>query len=236
MFGAIEMKTIGIIGGMGPLAAADLFTKITKLTLAKTDQEHIHVIVDSNTAIPDRTAAILGTGDNPVPEMVRTALRLENAGADVLVMSCNTAHYFIDEVRKFTTLPIINMIEETAKEVKRQGIKCVGLLATEGTCQTGIYDRAFAAQGVEVVKPNDALEAHVMDLIYKGIKAGLTEYPLDDINKVLSALQDQGAECFIMGCTELPLAFAIYNIKATTVDPTEVLARRAIEFVGGKTL
>lgn len=228
------MKTIGIIGGMGPLAAADLFTKITKLTAAKSDQEHIHVLVDSNTSIPDRTAAILTNGENPVPEMVRAALRLENMGADVLLMSCNTAHYFIDEVRKFTKLPIINMLEETAIEAKNRKYKCVGLLATEGTCQTGIYDRAFAKQGVKVVKPSDELEKHIMHMIYQGIKAGLQEYPLENVNKVLEDLKQQGAECFILGCTELPLAFEIYNIETTTIDPTEVLAKRAIEFVGGK--
>lgn len=228
------MKTIGIVGGMGPLAAADLFMKITKLTAAKSDQEHIHVLVDSNTAIPDRTAAILEGGADPVPEMVRTALRLESMGADVLVMSCNTAHYFIDEVKKFTRLPIINMLEEAAIEAKNHNYKCVGLLATEGTCQTGIYDRAFEKQGVKVVKPSAALEKHIMDMIYKGIKAGLTEYPLEGIHEVLAELKKQGAECFILGCTELPLAFDLYHIKTNTLDPTEVMARRAIEFAGGK--
>lgn len=228
------MKTIGIMGGMGPLAAADLFTKITRLTAAQSDQEHIHVLVDSNTAIPDRTAAILSGGENPVPEMVRTALRLENMGADVLMMSCNTAHYFIDEVRKFTKLPVLNMLEETAAEAKARGLKCVGLLATEGTCRTGIYDRAFAAQGVRVVKPSADLEKHIMDMIYKGIKAGLPEYPLEGVNEAMAQLKAEGAECFILGCTELPLAFELYRIQADTIDPTEVLARRAIAFAGGK--
>lgn len=228
------MKTIGIIGGMGPLAAADLFTKITKLTAAKSDQEHIHVLVDSNTSIPDRTAAILAGGENPVPEMVRSALRLENMGADVLVMSCNTAHYFIDDVRKFTKLPVLHMPEETAIEAKKRGYRCVGLLATEGTCQTGIYDRAFERHGVQVVKPPAALEKHIMKMIYEGIKAGLTEYPLEGVRETMEELKSRGAECFILGCTELPLAFDLYGIKALTIDPTEVLARRAIEFVGGK--
>lgn len=228
------MKTIGIIGGMGPLAAADLFTKITKLTAAKSDQEHVHVLVDSNTAIPDRTAAILSGGADPVPEMVRSALRLESMGADVLVMSCNTAHYFIDEVKKFTRLPMIHMLEETALEAKRLNYSRVGLLATEGTCRTGIYDRAFAGQGVELVKPDDAMEANIMHMIYQGIKAGLTQYPLEPIYQVLDSLKAQGAECFILGCTELPLAFDLYGIKAATIDPTEVLAKRAIVFAGGK--
>lgn len=225
------MKTIGIIGGMGPMATADLLMKITRLTEAKTDQEHIHVLIDSNTAIPDRTAAILSGGESPVPEMVRAALRLEAMGADALVMACNTAHYFIEDVKKFTRLPIIHMVEETALEAKRRGFGCVGLLATEGTCRTGIYDRAFTGQGVRMVKPSDVLERHIMDLIYKGVKAGADKYPLEAVHTVLTALKDQGAEAFILGCTELPLAFDLYKIGgAVTIDPTEVLARRAIAF------
>lgn len=230
------LKTIGIIGGMGPLAAADLFAKITRLTAAETDQAHIHVIVDSNTAIPDRTAAILSGGASPVPELVRSALRLESAGADVLVMSCNTAHYFIEEVRTFTRLPFIHMIEETAKEARRRGCGCAGLLATEGTCRTGLYDRAFAVQGVKLVKPEEALEAHIMDMIYQGVKAGVKEYPLAGVREAMDALRAQGASAFVLGCTEMPLAFSMYKIEGAVIDPTEVLARRAIEFVGGRTV
>lgn len=230
------MKTIGIIGGMGPMASADLFAKITRLTAAKTDQEHIRVVIDSNTAIPDRTAAILSGGENPTRELVRTALNLEAMGADALVMACNTAHYFIDEIRKFTKVPILDMIEETALAAKARGLRCVGLLATEGTCRTGIYDRAFSAQGVELVKPSDAMQSHIMDLIYRGVKAGARSYPLDKVYEALDELKQRGAEAFVLGCTELPLAFDLYRIEADVIDPTEALARRAIVFAGKETI
>lgn len=230
------MKKIGIIGGMGPMATVDLFEKITRLTAAESDQAHIHVLVDSNTSIPDRTAAILDGRETPVPEIVRSALRLEAMGADVLVMACNTAHYFIDEIRKFTRVPILHMIEETAAEAKRRGYTCVGLLATEGTCRTGIYDRAFKEQGLSIVKPSGELETSIMDLIYKGVKAGVNEYPLDGVYKTLDHLNEQGAEVFILGCTELPLAVRLYQLEAKTIDPTEVLARRAIAVVGKRAL
>ncbi|WP_199883852.1 cysteate racemase [Anaerosinus massiliensis] len=230
------MKKIGIIGGMGPMATVDLFSKITRLTKAKSDQEHIHILVDSNTSIPDRTKAILENGEDPVPEMVRSALNLEAMGADVLLMSCNTAHYFYDRIKKFTHVTMLNMIQETAQEVKRRNIRCVGLLATEGTCRTGIYDQAFSAQGIQVVKPEGIFEQHIMDLIYDGVKAGRADYPLDGVNKVLTELKKRGAEVFILGCTELPLAFEMYKIKENVIDPTEVLARKVVALAQQETV
>lgn len=226
------MKTIGIIGGMGPLATVDLFAKIVRRTQAQTDQEHIPILIDNNTRIPDRTAAILEGGEDPVPELVRSALRLEAMGADALIMACNTAHYFVEEIRRFARIPLLSMIEEAAKEAKARGLQCVGLLATEGTCRTGIYDRAFEAQGVRVCKPPDELEAHVMDLIYKGVKAGAATYPLEGIRATVAELQARGAECFVLGCTELPLAVEMYRLAIPVIDPTEVLARCAIRFAG----
>lgn len=226
------MKNIGIIGGMGPMASVDLFAKITALTMAKSDQEHIHVFVDSNTAIPDRTKAILEGGPNPVPELVHSALNLEAMGADILVMSCNTAHYFYDQIHPFIHVKMINMIEETALEVKRRNLKKVGLLATSGTYRTGIYDKIFLAHDIEVVKPAQEFEATIMDLIYNGVKAGCKEYPLTAIYEVIEAMKQQGVTTFILGCTELPLAFNMYNIKADTIDPTEILARCAIQAAG----
>src|SRR5450756_3162887 len=115
---------------MGPMATADLFKKIIDNTPATCDNDHFHVCIDSNTNIPDRTAAILFGGKDPVPEMVRSAILLEAMGADLLVMPCNTAHFFYDRVAAMTHVPIINMLEETAREVVRQNISCVGLLAT----------------------------------------------------------------------------------------------------------
>ncbi|MBQ6692348.1 MAG: amino acid racemase, partial [Clostridia bacterium] len=123
-------KTIGIIGGMGPLATADLFRKIVLLADVSSDQGHPRVLIDSNTEIPDRTAAILSGGENPIPALATSARTLERAGADVLMMPCNTAHFFYDGVKAATSLPILHMLQLTAEEIDRRGIKTVGLLAT----------------------------------------------------------------------------------------------------------
>ncbi len=226
------MKNIGIIGGMGPMASVDLFAKITALTMASSDQEHIHVFVDSNPEIPDRTKAILEGGTNPVPALVRSAHNLESLDADIIIMACNTAHYFFDEIKQAVQADMINMIEETALEAKRRKLSKVGLLATSGTYRTGLYEKFFYQYDIEIVNAPTDMGKNIMDLIYHGIKAGRKDYPLDGIQAVLSAMRMQGVDTFILGCTELPVAFQMYQIKANVIDPTEVLARSAIRAAG----
>ena len=231
-----ENKTIGIIGGMGPMATVDLFRKIVDLTDSDTDRNHLRVVIDSNTNIADRTAAILHGGEDPLPEMVRAALNLERSGADVLVMGCNTAHYFYPEICRFVHTPFLNMLEETAKEAKAKGYCAVALLATDGTVHSGVYARAFEKAGVELLEPDEEGQREVMALIYEGIKAGKTRWNTEKITAALDRLAGRGAKAVVLGCTELPLAFPQYGIQSPLplLDPTEILAKSAITFVGGK--
>ncbi len=227
-------KTIGIVGGMGPLATSDLFRKIVEVTDAKSDQEHVRVCIDNNTEIPDRTAAILNGGEDPVPEMVKSAVRLQGMGADVLIMPCNTAHYFYDRLIPFVDTPFLNMIEETAKEIKRRGIKKVGLLATDGTCRSGVYKNVFDAMGIEMCMPSPDKQKSVMDVIYKGVKAGNLSIELTGFYEDMDELFEKGAKTLILGCTELPVAFDLFKIDRPNIDPTLVLAAAAVRFVGAK--
>lgn len=133
-------KTIGIIGGMGPMATIDLYRKIIEVTPANSDNDHIHVVIDSNTLIPDRTAYILGKGEDPAMEMIRTAISLENMGADFLIMACNTAYYYYDRIIPFIKIPMLNMIDETVKEIAKLKMNTVGLLATDGVLASKVYE------------------------------------------------------------------------------------------------
>ena len=210
----IQNKTIGIIGGMGPLATVDLFKKIVEMTDSPADTEHLHILVDNNTNIPDRTQAILYHGTDPLPEMVRSALRLEYGGADVLVMGCNTAHYFYSDLCRFLCVPLLNMLDETAKEAHKRGISTVALLATDGTIQSGVYKVAFSKQGIRMLLPNQDEQRAVMRMIYDGVKAGVSTWEAGAIETMLSRLASQGAQVVILGCTELPIAFQQYEINS----------------------
>lgn len=231
---AMKTGTIGIIGGMGPLATADLFQKIIQHTAASCDQEHLHILIDNNTAIPDRTAALLHGGADPFPKLCESARLLEAGGADCLIMPCNTAHYFHKRLQAQIHIPLLNMIELTCQTLHRQKITRAGLLATSGTIETGIYQRAAQQFHVELLLPTPAEQACIMDMIYQGVKAGSPDYDPRAVRSAIRRLLEAcGAQAMILGCTELPLAVQMYHIQAPCIDPTLELAKGAIRQVGG---
>lgn len=228
------MKTIGIIGGMGPLATVDLFKRIVDKTKAECDQDHIHILIDCNTDIPDRTKSIISQGQSPLKEMIKTAKTLENAGADFLIIACNTAHYYYKDLSSTITIPILNMLEETTKFIKNKYGKdvVVGLLATDGTISTGIYNRYFEKKGIKVIYPKET-QGKVMDYIYQGVKKGNYEGCKEGFLDAVQELRDLGADLVLLGCTELSAANDVFNFKGNFVDPMDIIAIRAIEFAGG---
>lgn len=225
-------KSIGMIGGMGPLATCDLMRKIIENTDAACDQAHIRLYVDNNTNIPDRTAAILHGGEDPVPAMTESAVKLQSMGADMLIMPCNTAHYFIEAVRNAVDIPVLNMQQETAMKLRQEGISCVAVLATDGTVQSGLYDQALKAAGIKPVYPDEARQKLVMSVIYDYVKAGKHYTAVENIHSMIASLQEKGAQGLILGCTELPIAFESWKTVIPTFDPTLILARAAIERAG----
>ena len=227
-------KTIGILGGMGPLATADLFRKIVVMTKADSDNDHIRIFIDNNAAIPDRTAAILRGGKDPTEEMASALRNLEKCGADCIIVPCNTAHYFIPRLQELTDTPILNMLEISAREAaKRFPGKKGAILATTGTLSTGLYDRALAAAGVEAVVPDEVQRKTLMYLIYDVVKASrpLTE-AAEPWAKLLDGLRGRGADYFILGCTELPILADSLDAPGPFIDPTAELAAAAIRFCG----
>lgn len=222
------MKTVGILGGMGPLATVDLFKKIVSMTDAKSDNEHIHILVDNNTQIPDRTKCILECGESPVSELVNSAKKLEEMGADFIVIPCNTAHHFYDEVDKSVDIEVVNMIEETAKYIKEKNVKTVGLLSTTGTIKAKVYDKIFDKYNIQVIKPSQDEQRIIMDLIY-GIKEGENNFDIDKIKEIIYNLEQQGCLGVILGCTELPIAIELLGIEGEFIDPTSILASVAVK-------
>jgi aspartate racemase len=224
-------KIIGILGGMGPEATIDLFYKIIKFTPAAKDQEHLRIIIDNNPKIPDRTAAILGKGEDPLPALQKTARNLEKAGADFIIIPCNTAHYFLSSIRESVRIPVLNMIEETAKDIQQRipQIQKVGLLASVGTYKTELYHQQFKKMNIEVVYPDEKDKDAVMKAIY-AVKAGdLSEGVKSNILKIAQKLIDEGVKVIIAGCTEIPLILKDGDIPVPLIDPSQVLAKIAVQ-------
>ena len=227
----MEEKIIGILGGMGPEATADLFYKIIKATNAKKDQEHLRIIIDNNPKIPDRTAAILGKGENPLPLLQKTAHNLEKAGADFLVIPCNTAHYFIPAIEKSIRIPVLNMIEETLKDIKEKlpDIKKIGLLATMGIYKTRLYDQYFNKYNIAGISPEEKSIAKIMEAIYAVKADKLSRDIKESMLKIAGDLINNGAEAIIAGCTEIPLILKQKDIPVPLIDPTNILAKAAVK-------
>lgn len=190
-------KIVGIIGGMGPKATADLYNKIVDYTDANLDQDHLHVIIDGNAKIPDRTSYILGKGESPLEEILITGERLKSIGADFLIMPCNTAHYFYDELYEKLNISFINMIEEVGKYiVNKYGKIKVGLLATLGTYEGKVYEKYCEKLGLDIVTPSKEVRKKVSDAVYI-VKSGqrdftkefamdmIEEFVKDDVNVVI---------------------------------------------------
>jgi aspartate racemase len=225
---------IGILGGMGPEATADLFHKIIKNTEATKDQDHLRILVDNNPKIPDRTPAMLGSGRSPLPMMIETARNLEAAGADFIVIPCVSAHYFIAGLRERIAIPVISIIDEVADEVERrlQGARRVGLMATTGTIKTGLFQGRLLEGGLEIlVPPPEDQEDLVMSAIYgeSGIKAGfISPENRGKILKASKALIEKGAQGIIGGCTEIPLVIQEPDLEVAFFDSLNILALTAI--------
>ncbi|CAD5244216.1 cysteate racemase [Thermococcus camini] len=225
-------KTIGILGGMGPLATAELFRRIVEKTPAKRDQEHPRVIIYNNPKIPDRTAFILGNGEDPRPELIESAKKLESWGADFIIMPCNTAHFFAETIQKAVKIPLVSMIEETAKLVRGMGLRKVGLLATDGTIKGLVYHRALLSHGVQIAVPGRRDQELVMKGIYEGVKAGNLELGRRLLLEVAKRLERR-VDGIIAGCTEVSVALRPEDLKIPLVDPLDVIAEKALKLALG---
>jgi aspartate racemase len=222
---------LGIFGGMGPEATANFYQLIVTLTPATRDQEHIRTLIYSLPQVPDRTTAIKNGDTSIIPFLVEGVTRLEKAGASFIVIPCNTAHYYFDQMQQSVRIPILHIIRETVAEVaaKYPQARQVGLLATSGTIATGLYEREFAARGIAVVTPApDLQDSCVMRAVY-GIKAGGDKQQCEDWLYIAGKdVEGKGAAVVVLGCTEIPLAFNTERAGVPVVNATRVLAEQAI--------
>lgn len=226
--------TLGIIGGLGPIATAYFMELIIQMTDAARDQEHLPMIVYNSPKIPDRTSYILGNSkENPVWDMVRIGQKLAKEGVACIGIPCITAHYFHKELSENIPVPIIHAIQETGMELKNNRIKSAGIMATEGTVHSRIFQDELEKMGIEAFIPEERYQKLVTELIYKEVKAG-KPIDLDKFQKVSAHLREQGAQVVILGCTELSLIKKDFLIGPGYLDAMEILAQRCILRCQGK--
>lgn len=220
-------KKLGVIGGMGPLATALFMELVIEMTAAAEDSGHIPMDIVNAPTIPDRTEYILGkSSQSPVEQIIRIKKELEERGAEVIAMPCNTAFYFYDAITE-SGLPILHAIRETVLCLQEAGVKRAGILATDGTVQTGLFQSEMEEVGIQAVLPDAAHQKLVMSMIYEDVKAGHT-ISKDKLAAVEAHLKEKGAEVLILGCTELSVAKRNGLISDGYLDTLEVMARKAV--------
>ncbi len=219
-------RVVGIIGGMGPEATLDLMRRVLEKTPAQGDQDHIHLIVESNPKIPSRIAHLIeGTGADPTPELVRIAQNLERAGAEALAIPCNTAHAYAHSIRRAVRIPLLDMVQLTVDQIASSRRARVGLLASSAVLATELYAKAFAGHGIAVVNP--ARQDEVMALI-KAVKCGETGTEIQArLGQIALDLADQ-ADVLLVGCSELSVIAA--GITVPFVDSLDVQAQAIVSF------
>lgn len=222
------MMKLGVIGGIGPAATAYFLELIVKMTDIHNDQEHLESIIYNCPSIPDRTSYILNRSDeNPVKFMVEIGKALERQGVNYIAIPCVTAHYFYGDLARNISVPIINIIDETASHLKENKIRAAGIIATDGTVTSGLFQKELSHVGIHPIVPSNGLQQDVMNIIYRDIKAGHL-VNMDKFYRVVYELREKGAEAIILGCTELSLIKKDFSIGPGYIDVMEVLAKSAI--------
>jgi len=227
-------KVVGILGGMGPDATVDFIQRIINLTPADDDCDHIRMLIDNNPKVPSRIKAIIEkTGQNPSPTMIEMAKGLEKQGADFLVVPCNTAHFYFNDLKSSIKIPILNMVELTVEEIvkNQSNIKTVGLLASPAVLITGLFKKAFDKKNIILKYPSDQYQENVLESI-KEIKAGNCGKEQIKKNQIgIDYLVENDAEAIIIGCTELSVIAKDIFSKVPFYDSSQILAENVVKIV-----
>ena len=227
-------RVVGIIGGMGPEATVELMRRVTVRTRAEDDEDHVHLLIESNPKIPSRIAHLIeGTGRDPLREILGVAYNLHSAGADALAIPCNTAHHYAEEIQAAVTIPLLHMVKLAVARIAAENPRArVGLLASTAVHRVGIYERELADRGLELVLPRR--QDDLMALI-RGVKRGETGAGATRrLAEIGSELEDHCTVALI-ACSELSLISAHLAARGRVLDSLDVLADAIVEFAGART-
>jgi len=223
---------LGILGGMGPKASEVLYRWITDRTDASCDQDHIPIVIISDTQMPDRTESILsGNTSGIYSQLLSDCRQLEACGCACIAIACNTSHYFVENLQKEVEIPIFNMPARTVERLADSGKKKVAVLATDGTLKTGIYTRELEKRGISYYRPEGEIQAAVMSIIYDDIKEGKPG-SMETWQKIEAAIRREGCDSAILGCTELSVFRENYDLPDFYLDAMEVLVDDCLNFFG----
>jgi aspartate racemase len=225
------MKRLGVLGGMGPAASAEFVTRLIEQTPASCDQEHIPFVLWNNPQVPDRSTSLRNEDDRPLPFLLQGVQVLKAVGCDLVVIPCNTAHFWYDDMIKLK-VPIVHIVDSVADALRDAGVASgtIGVMGTQATVELGLYQYKLNKGGWDCIVPSkeemDTLVQPAIDMI----KGGKTTESQPIIMKVVHSLIERGARAVVLGCTELPLAITIPNENGIPIiNSIDSLVKSAIK-------
>jgi aspartate racemase len=231
-------RVLGVLGGMGPLASAQFMLRLTLLTPATRDQDHIPAVLWSDPRVPDRTRSHLQDGDDPLPWLLHGITGLRRAGCGAIAIPCNTAHGWFDAMRQTAEVPILHIVDAAAADMRRLGIGpgTIGVMGTQATLDMRLYQDRLQSQGWDCIIPSrQEMDRHVTPAIAL-VKANRVAEAYAPLVEVANTLAARGATAVVLGCTEIPLGIQAGPqdaLPVPMVDTIDSLARAAIAWARG---
>jgi aspartate racemase len=231
-------KVLGVLGGMGPLASAQFMLRLTLLTPAERDQDHIPTVLWSDPRVPDRGAARLGTGPDVLPWLIRGIDGLRAAGCGAIAIPCNTAHGWFEPMAAAAGVPILHIVDAAAANLRRIGVSrgTIGLMGTATTLAMKLFQDRLATQGWDIIEPEHAQMERLVSPAIASVKANRVAEAYQPLVEVANSLAARGATAVVLGCTEIPLgiqAGPADGLRVPVVDTIDALARAAIKWARG---
>lgn len=231
-------RVLGVLGGMGPLASAHFMVRLTLLTPASKDQEHIPAVLWSDPRVPDRGRAMETGGADPYPWLLAGVEGLKRAGCGAIVIPCNTAHVWYDRLASEAGLPIPHIVDAAGTDLARVGIKPgrIGLMGTAMTLRTKLYQQRLTSLGWDCIEPTEAQMARLVTPSIALVKSNQVADAYEPLAEVVNSLAARGASAVVLGCTEIPLgiqAGPVDRLNVPVIDTIDALARAAIAWARG---
>ena len=222
----------GVIGGLGPAATIDFLRRVLELTPAETEQDHIRLLVDQNPRVPNRQQAILENGSSPGPALADMAAGLERAGADFLVMPCNTAHAFARDITHAVSIPLVSIVDSTLESVTAD-VRTIGVLETPACRKAELYDNALNAAGRACIRLEASDCDVLMEVAYAVKRGDYGSVQKAAARQLAESLVARGAGAIIVACNELPLVLNDKDVSVPLIVTTDALARKTIALARG---
>lgn len=238
MSGQADERILGVLGGMGPLASAQFMLRLTLLTPASRDQEHIPAVLWSDPRVPDRTRGKLSGGGDPLPWLKRGIAGLRQAGCGAIAIPCNTAHGWYEEMQRAAEVPILHIVDAAADDLRRMGIApgLIGVMGTQATLAMRLYQDRLAGQGWDCITPRQEEMDRLVSPAIAAVKANRVAEAYAPLAQVVGSLAQRGATAVVLGCTEIPLGIQAGPqdaLAVPVVDTIDALARAAIRWAKG---